>query len=353
MNKNSISSSRSTEGTNTSNGSFLSVSPLLSNFAKRVWTSISVSTSSFASFLHQNSPGSKPTDSVEDLKDTKFDYPSKSYASPFRGLIEFRRKTRPSLPFCEAYDGVNMRKTKTISDSIIQLLDSRWEKGETEIRKKYSSKAIVANDMASDYFCRMQEFNDMKENSKEWRSDDIFYFDGETYAENLGEIDQSLMRSKRSLFASKYKITKVPSKEYLSLIEDRGIEEASVDLKIRYDLKTESIQVTIFKVEDVTNLKDNNKRIRCFVQLSMYRGSGDRKQKTKTSKRCRDPVFNQTFKIGNIMKKWLHVECLHVQLFWKKRFGNVRIGEAFVWLDDFDISDKDGVSITERFNPCY
>jgi hypothetical protein len=85
----------------------------------------------------------------------------------------------------------------------------------------------------------------------------------------------------------------------------------------------------------------------------MYQRTGDKKLKTKISKRCRDPIFNQVFQINNVIEKWLHVQCLHVELYWKKRFGKVRIGEAFIWLDDYDIVSRDSISITERFNPCY
>lgn len=329
-----------------------SPSPIFKNFASRVLNSIGETSSSIGSLFSSSTPDDVSTNTTDDV--------SSSLSSPFgkdgveekRELIAFRRERIPRLPFCEGYDGVNMRKTKTISESITQILEIR-RRNDTDTKDRFSSNLCDIN-------CKpptiefMQLTYSLNETSEEISSSDLEDDAISPFGTHLCPFRRSLKQLKQNILDDKFiKVGNFPPIENYDLTRDRGFEEATVDLEIKYNMDMETLEVTVLRVEDVSDLRDCNRLINSFVKVRMCQQKESQKQKTKTAKHCRDPKFNHTFQFRNITPEWFHIECIHLRLFQKKRFRKVCIGEVYIWTDDLNLMGEDSVCITEKFTPCY
>lgn len=281
-------------------------------------------------------------------------------------LPEFKQQQSPELRFCEYYDGINKRKTKRMCESMMKVVDNRQNSDDALDRNRVSG---ARNDdyrsaLCSEGFCWLQnliektsstQFN-VIHGSGELRDDNVgnnnignthededMFENGDMYLHKAGWDDESM-------FAKSPLLRMTNSPDSISKYEDRGIYIASVDLKLNYKMDSEKLKVHIVRVIDVTNLRDNNKLIDSFLKLSIYQRDDEKKKRTKVAKRLRDPKFDETFEFDRVTETWLHITCLRVQLYQKKLFKTFCLGDALIWLDDYNLTEEE-VTLTELFQP--
>lgn len=261
----------------------------------------------------------------------------------------------PKLPFCEEFDGVNVRRTATISESITALIAS--EQKEEKVLFPTESFELDVGYRSSVYFDRLREIHDIIESTT-----DTVFSDAPctpvSVASQTGSSPHLVFQqisfdveSKQSKENSENRSSKKETCAFAEFISDgtnENVEVGSVDLKIKYILSRETILVTIIKAEDVFDPDKLEKQINPFIKLSIYQ-QNRRKKRTGVVRRSRNPVFQETFHLEDVVEKWLHVTCLLVQLYHKKRFGSRCLGETLIWLDDLDLMDENEEFVTEIF----
>lgn len=259
----------------------------------------------------------------------------------------------PKFPFCEEFDGINMRRTKTISESIVALIEAQLELND-EIPLDVVYRSSV-------YFDRIGEIRDIIKFSTEQTTCEGYSTPLEYLSQELDNDPSTIptanppslvgdsLSLKDSTAETRSNITKkslFPFPDFSSEGEDENVDVGSVDLKVKYLLDKETIQVTIIKAEDVFDPDKLEKQINPFIKVSIYQ-QNKRKKRTKVVRKCRNPVFQEVFKLDDVVHKWLHVTCLLVQLYHKKRFGSRCLGGCLVWLDDLDLVDNNEDFVTE------
>lgn len=258
----------------------------------------------------------------------------------------------PKLPFCEEFDGVNMRQTTTISESIAALIAS-----EQKVVFPTESFELDVGYRSSVYFDRLREIHDIIESTTEPVFSDApctpVSATSQTGSSPHLVFQQNSfdVESKQSKENSENRSNKKETCAFAEFISDgtsENVEVGSVDLKMKYILSRETILVTIIKAEDVFDPDKLEKQINPFIKLSVYQ-QNRRKKRTGVVRKSRNPVFQETFHLEDVVEKWLHVTCLLVQLYHKKRFGSRCLGETLIWLDDLDLMDENEEFVTEIF----
>ena len=246
----------------------------------------------------------------------------------------------PRLPFCEAYDGINFRRTKTISESIQDLLQ----------QKSLSAGCLVNDDERSTYTERQSVSEEVLDRKSRARVNDD---KRSTYTERQSVSEEVLDRKSRArvnddlktyqaekkrehlfVLSSTRNTTKVLEDRdpYLGICDDVNI-KGYIDLKLDYDPQENCLHVTTIegKIAKKYSTLPNT-----FLTVNLTE-NGEKRHRTKICNRSRAPVFNEMFVIEHVNKHWLHVMAVRVQLWRKKMFGSVLIGGSLIWLDDINL----------------
>ena len=265
----------------------------------------------------------------------------------------------PKLPFCEEFDGVNMKKTSTISESIMALLATQHKESTINVLPLDPNELDVGY-RSSVYFDRLREIYDIIESTTElgansevastpvhlWSLPSL-----ESLAPQLNPTpveDEFESLTETTLEEPPPKKLSCAFADFNLDSESENVDVGSVDLKIRYLLEKETIRVTVIKAEDVFDPNKPERHINPFIKLSIYQ-QNKRKKRTSVVRKSKNPVFQEVFQLDDVVEKWLHVTCLLVQLYHKKRIGSRYLGGALIWLDDLDLMDKNEELVTEIF----
>ena len=144
------------------------------------------------------------------------------------------------------------------------------------------------------------------------------------------------------------------STDVVSLCNYRNDEDVgTIDLNIKYDVSLGQLQVHILEAEDIRDPSCEERLMDTFVKVSICKRRNESKQRTHVVRKSRDPVFDHVLNIDGVQEAWLHLTCLRVQLFEKKRFRKHCIGECLIWLDDLDLLCKTEVKLTENLRSPY
>ncbi|KAH3884955.1 hypothetical protein DPMN_008941 [Dreissena polymorpha] len=255
-------------------------------------------------------------------------------------LPKIRHDGIQHYPFCEEYDGVSVRKTKTISESIQAILSEQTSSGGAK------GKSDMPSGMSREFLNMDRGMRRIIESKVKGGASACFQIGPDKVCAGIEDI---ALENKGSLYSSRISVQTDFSSVYAK-DEQNGIYVGSVDVKIRYEFSRQSLLVTIIKAEDVFDKSYYDFIINPFVKLGIcYRSQYMENKKTRTVYRRRNPVFNEEMIIKDIAFRDLSVSQLLLQLYHKKRTGSKLLGQAYIWLDDINLTDGTEACVSQMF----
>lgn len=228
------------------------------------------------------------------------------------------------FPFCAEYDGYTSRRTKTISESIQAILEERKNQEEIVLRQEIERQVTNILTMRMLYKSQIQGNDDET-------ADDM---------QNYNFTDKS---PGNEINMQENEVIEADTDNLTEFSED-WVSGPYLNITIEHSEPRNDLKVTISSIENLFSLTDAWKHQKVYVTASLVPRDEVRKQKTKARKGNDMVEFQDDLYFRNLKS---HVVYYSIRFKVYHKTNNMLtccrprcVGEALVWLDDFDLKEK-------------